>query len=97
MAEMRALSVRELTDQAINKLPWARRKSAQWMMRRHGEEIVDHMIAKLCDEPECSDCVPMMNAEGFDGSMKLAIDPDKIAKWIELILKYLPIILAFFK
>lgn len=97
MAELKALSVRELTEQAIEQLPWAKRISARWMMRRHGDEIVAHMVANLVDEPECCDCVPMMNAVGSSGDMKLAIDPDKIAKWIELILKYLPIILAFFK
>ena len=93
---MVAMSVRDLTEQAIQKLPWARRKSAEWMMRRHGDEIVAHMTAKLVQEPACADCVPMMNAEGSSGDMKMAIDPDNIAKWIELILKYLPMILAFF-
>ena len=94
---MVAMSVRDLTEQAIRHLPWAKRKSAEWLMRRHGEEIVAHMTAKLVDEPECAACVPMMNAEGSSGDMKMAIDPDKVAKWIELILKFLPIILAFFK
>ena len=91
------VSLRSTVDDAIDKLPFAKRLSARYLMRRHGDEIVAHMAAKLVDEPECCDQEPIMNSAGFHGDVQMAIDPDKIAKWIELILKFLPIILAFFK
>jgi len=71
---------------------------------KHNDKLRDQIVAELAlkvrqDEEFqklCPDCCALMDAEGFMLTKPFSIDIDNIAKLLDLILKYLPAILALF-
>lgn len=85
-----------MTEAAILRLPWARRRIAQRVMARDPDAFLELVAAKLAESPDAAELHEMINSEAFDGDTTMtAIDWEKLEKWIELILKFLPLIIAF--
>ncbi len=89
-------SLEEMTARAVSQLPWARRRIAQRVIAKHADAFYENLSAKLSEHPECSEMNLLANSERFNSSTMFSIDPDKLQKWIELILKILPLIIALF-
>lgn len=89
-------NLKSMTEEAISRLPWARRRIAQRVMAKHPDAVLEHLAAKLAESPDAAEMHMMLNSEAFDGKTMMAIDPDKLEKWIMLILKILPLIIALF-
>lgn len=89
-------SLEEMTARSVAQLPWARRRIAQRVIAKHHDAFYEHLAAKLAEHPECSEMNLLANSERFSSSTMFSIDPEKLQKWIELILKLLPLIIALF-
>ena len=84
-----------MTEAAIARLPWARRRIAQRVMARNPDAFLELVAAKLAESPDAAELHATINSEAFDGMTLMAIDWEKLEKWIDLILKFLPLIIAF--
>lgn len=97
-------SVDEMIDDAIERLPFLRRKIVQRNLARHPhkrEEIADQVLLKISEDPAAIAIFGSSIAEGIaSGSITaqtpFSIDIDKLEQLIQLILKYLPQILQLF-
>ena len=85
----------ELVQQAIDKIERPRKKRrVQDAFDKNPDKIIGILIEE-CDEhdgDEIDDCDDL--ADYLEGSSS-AIDPEKLSKWVELLLKLLPLILKF--
>lgn len=98
-------SVDEMIDDAIERLPFLRRKIVQRNLARNPEkreEIADQVLLKMSEDPQASAVFGSSIAAGMaSGSITaktpFSLDIDKLEQLIQLILKYLPQILQLFK
>ena len=82
----------ELVQQAIDKIERPRkRRRVQAAFDRNPAQFISIVIEE-CDEMEGDEFDEM--ADYIEGQSS-AIDPEKLAKWIELLIKLLPLILKF--
>lgn len=92
---MQETNLKTMTESAIARLPWARRRIAQRVMARNPDAFLELVAAKLAESPDAAELHATINSEAFDGMTLMAIDWEKLEKWIDLILKFLPLIIAF--
>jgi flagellar biosynthesis/type III secretory pathway protein FliH len=92
---MQETNLKTMTEAAISRLPWARRRIAQRVMARNPDAFLELVAAKLAESPDADELHATINSETFDGMTMMEIDWEKLEKWIELILKFLPLIIAF--
>lgn len=92
---MQETNLKTMTEAAIARLPWARRRIAQRVMARNPDAFLELVAAKLAESPDAAELHATINSEAFDGATLMAIDWEKLEKWIDLILKFLPLIIAF--
>lgn len=89
-----------LKDQGVGPLLRAVLRVRATRSAKIRDQIVAELAVKLHADKEfeslCPDCVSLMNSEGFELPKPFKFDPEKLAALIELILKYLPAILALF-
>lgn len=91
-----------LVDQAIEELGPFRRMLLRRQMKSetYAQTLYDSLAAQCCDELDEETVAAFYvkvsddTDEKFDAHAALAIDPDRLAKILELIIKYLPQILA---
>lgn len=94
---MEETNLKLMTETAIWRLPWARRRIVQRVMARDPDAFLELVAAKLAESPDAADLHATIDSEAFDSDTTIiAIDPDKLEKWIMLILKILPLIIALF-
>jgi len=85
-----------MTYEAISRLPWARRRIAQRFMARDPDTFLELVAAKLAESADAEELHAIIDSEAFDSDTTMsAIDWEKLEKWIDLILKILPLIIAF--
>lgn len=92
---MQETNLKTMTEAAIARLPWARRRIAQRVMARNPDAFLELVAAKLAESPDAEELHATINSEAFDSTTMMAIDWEKLEKWIDLILKFLPLIIAF--
>lgn len=98
-------SVDEMIDDAIERLPFLRRRIVQRKLASNPEkreEIADQVLLKMSEDPQASAVFGSSIAAGMaSGSITaktpFSLDIDKLEQLIQLILKYLPQILQLFK
>lgn len=87
-----------LVDQAIEELPSFRRNILKRQMKseKYQQTLYDALAAQCCDELCEEDAALLYSGvdEEFDAHAALAIDPERLGKILDLIIKYLPQILA---
>lgn len=87
----------ELLDDAVERLPWLRRRVAKRRLRSQDarQGAIDELRLKLCDDEECKSMGlhPVMASAAVVATTPFAIDIDNLERLLELIIKYLPQIL----
>lgn len=92
-----------LVDEAIEKLGPIRRMILKRQMKSetYRQTLYDNLAAKCCDELDEETVAQFYSKfddngidESFDAHAALAIDPERLSKLLDLIIKYLPQILA---
>lgn len=90
-------SVNELIDEAVEELPFIRRRmTKRWLARGDNHaELSDSVMLKLCD---CEEVKAMGLSQGFaSGAIAadtpIGFDPENLRKFLDLIIEYLPKIL----
>jgi hypothetical protein len=84
-----------LIDQAIENLPPLRRGIYSRLMKNDKirSKVHDFVLSKCCDEMP-QEMSSFMSINGFNANTTFDLDIEKVEEWIQLILKYLPQILA---
>jgi hypothetical protein len=91
-----SVSMSELLDMAVDKLPPLRRTVAKFRLasRRYRSNLLNELCLHCCDNPDCS---PLLGS-AWSGLMagtisptdKFGIDPDKLERLLQIIIEYLP-------
>lgn len=93
-------TVSQLVDDAIDSLPPLRRRLTKGYFRRKPEErdeLESRMMLAISDDSDFEvSYADGMRSGAITASTPLQLDPAKVQQWIELFLKYLPIILKLF-
>lgn len=94
-------SVSELLDLAVDKLPPLRRRVVKLRLssRKYRDALLDELALKLCDNPESSailgaGVVTGLMDGGISSQEKFGFDPANLEKLLQIIIKYLPELLA---
>jgi len=94
-------SVSELLDLAVDKLPMLRRRvvKARLSSRRYRAALLDELALKLCDNPESSailgaTVINGLMEGGISSQEKFGFDPANLEKLLQIIIEYLPQLLA---
>lgn len=91
-------SMSELLDQSVERLPFLRRKVAQFRLRNNSKyrtAVLDELCLKCCDNPEAAEilgtvaCAGLMSGE-ITATTKFNIDPDKLERLFQILIEYLP-------
>lgn len=88
----------ELLDQGVEKLPFLRRKVAQFRLRNNSKyrtAVLDELCLKCCDNPEAAELLGTATCDGLmsgniTSDTKFAIDPDKLERLLQILIEYLP-------
>lgn len=88
-------TIDKLLDQAVEKLPPVRKMLYKRLLKRDEvrADITSVLVHKLQADTVALSLLPTMGDEAFTASTPFSIDPDKLDKFLEVIFKYLPIIL----
>lgn len=102
----RDLTLNKALDEAVSRLPFFKRKAAQWKLRNaeFREGVLAELASKLADSPEMKDMEvrtfaadgPPAGAAGPNAAvtgfadMPIGIDVSKIEQLLDLVLRYLP-------
>ncbi len=94
------LTLNEAVDQAIETLPLFRRIPMKFKMRNRKlrAQVVSDLRVKLYDDPDFEKfgLVQAFGSDEFTADTPFNIDIDNLAKFLELIIKYLPAIIEIF-
>lgn len=94
----------QLLDEAVEKMPWLRRRVMKRRLRRkkNREAVIDELRLKLADDSRVQEMgmASMMLSEDVTGETPLPIDLDQLERLLQIIIEYLPtiieLIMAFF-
>lgn len=90
------ITLSQAVEQAIDRLPSLRQRLARRRMSnpRIREAVMDELIAKLCDCPDCQVMgIAAQLGDTANADTLLKIDLDQLEKFFQLIIQYLPTIL----
>jgi hypothetical protein len=88
-------NINALLDQAIEKLPLVRRMLYKRLVKNEEarRDVCAVLIHKLQADSNAMALLPNMSLDSFTATTPFTIDPDKLAKFLEILVKYLPMIL----
>lgn len=89
------ITLDQALDAAVDKLPFVRRRVMKNRLRssRYRETLLAELVLKLHDDQDCCAMGMQPLMANASGATVFTFDPSQLAAFLELILKYLPLLL----
>ncbi len=89
------ITLDQALDAAVDKLPFVRRRVMKNRLRsnQYRENLLAELVLKLHDDEDCCAMGMQPLMAGASGATVFTFDPSQLAAFLDLILKYLPLLL----